>query len=78
MFFLSIILGLLPSFAWLNFFLKEDTHPEPKKLILQTFLLGAFLTVPALIIQLSLKNSLAHYFFLSIFIFGGSEELINF
>ena len=43
-----IILGLSPGFAWLMFYLSEDTHPEPKRLILFTFAIGvafAFFTV---------------------------------
>ncbi|MCR4333737.1 MAG: PrsW family intramembrane metalloprotease [Patescibacteria group bacterium] len=33
--------GLLPSFIWLYFLLKEDAeHPEPKKLIVFTFIAG--------------------------------------
>ena len=38
--------GLLPSFVWLYFLLKEDAkHPEPKKLIALTFIAG-MLAVP--------------------------------
>lgn len=33
--------GLLPSFIWLYFLLKEDAmHPEPKRLIILTFIAG--------------------------------------
>jgi RsiW-degrading membrane proteinase PrsW (M82 family) len=38
--------GLLPSFIWLYFILKEDAgHPEPRKLIVLTFVAG-MLAVP--------------------------------
>ena len=37
---IAIILGLLPGFAWLVFYLTDDPHPEPKRLILFTFLAG--------------------------------------
>jgi RsiW-degrading membrane proteinase PrsW (M82 family) len=40
MIFLTIILALLPSFAWLVFYLGEDPHPEPKRLIALAFLAG--------------------------------------
>ena len=37
----AFIGGLLPSFIWLYFILKEDaSHPEPKKLIALTFIAG--------------------------------------
>jgi RsiW-degrading membrane proteinase PrsW (M82 family) len=37
---LAIVLGFLPGFAWLVFYLTEDPHPEPKRLVLFTFLAG--------------------------------------
>ncbi len=45
---LTIILGLLPGFAWLFFYLQEDPHPEPKRLIALTFFMGAASAVIAL------------------------------
>jgi RsiW-degrading membrane proteinase PrsW (M82 family) len=51
---LAIILGLLPGFAWLLFYLKEDLHPEPKKLIALVFFAGVASTILALIIQNSI------------------------
>jgi RsiW-degrading membrane proteinase PrsW (M82 family) len=36
----AIVLGLLPGFAWLVFYLTDDPHPEPKRLIVFTFLAG--------------------------------------
>ncbi|MDP3948500.1 MAG: PrsW family glutamic-type intramembrane protease [bacterium] len=49
---LIIILGLLPGFAWLLFYLKEDLHPEPKKMLAKVFLVGALSAIAALVIQL--------------------------
>src|SRR3990167_6335970 len=47
-----IVLGLLPGFAWLIFYLKEDIkHPEPKILIFYTFLGGALVTLLVLWFQ---------------------------
>ncbi len=38
---LTLVLGLLPGFAWLVFYLdEEDPHPEPKRLIALTFFAG--------------------------------------
>lgn len=48
---LAIALGILPGFAWLLFYLKEDLHPEPKKLIAGTFIAGAAITMVALAFQ---------------------------
>lgn len=61
---MSFLLGLfliggaiLPSLAWLFFFLKEDVHPEPKRLIILTFSAGALSTIPTLLIQLVLPKT---------------------
>lgn len=59
---IPIILGLLPSFGWLAFYLREDLrHPEPKKLIFYTFLAGAFSTIFVLQIQIILNNWIDGY-----------------
>lgn len=36
----ALILGLLPGLVWLVFFLREDEHPEPKKMIAGAFVAG--------------------------------------
>lgn len=56
MIFFFILLGLLPSFAWLFFFLREDAHPEPKKLLTFVFLGGIAATFMALAAQLFLSR----------------------
>ena len=51
--FFLILLGMLPGFAWLIFYLHEDIdHPEPKRLILYTFIAGALSTGLVLIFQI--------------------------
>lgn len=51
--FLAFAAGMLPAVLWLWFWLREDdAHPEPRKIILLTFIYGA-LSVPfALALQL--------------------------
>src|SRR3989338_11669641 len=46
-----ILLGLLPSILWLLFYLREDAHPEPKKLIVKVFLWGMCIAPLALLLQ---------------------------
>ena len=48
---LLIILGLIPSLVWLNFYARKDCHPEPKNLIAQTFLMGIIISPLAVILQ---------------------------
>ncbi|MDP1706406.1 MAG: PrsW family glutamic-type intramembrane protease [bacterium] len=48
---LLAIVGLLPGFIWLFFFLREDRHPEPKKVLIWVFIAGAISTIPTLLLQ---------------------------
>ncbi len=48
---LIIILGLLPGFAWLLFYLQEETHPEPKRMIALAFFVGAIAAIVSLFLE---------------------------
>ena len=50
----TLILGLLPGFAWLFFYLQEDPHPEPKRLIALTFVMGMASAIAAFIAEVGL------------------------
>ncbi len=41
----------LPALIWIVFFLREDLHPEPKKLIFYIFCLGGLISLPTLLVQ---------------------------
>ncbi len=57
---LIVVLGLIPSFAWLIFYLHEDfKHPQPKKLILTAFLIGAAVTFLVLPVEITFNNQFA-------------------
>lgn len=79
-----ILLGLLPSFVWLVFYLREDfKHPEPKKLILFAFLAGSLMTVFVLQFQIWFNNwlptvGIEPYSPLALFWLGGVEEVFKF
>jgi RsiW-degrading membrane proteinase PrsW (M82 family) len=53
-----IIFGILPSLVWLSYYLTEDLHPEPKRMILKVFLFGVLITIPVFFVQIGLKNLL--------------------
>ena len=59
-FIIYIIFGILPSLAWLFYYLRKDLHPESKKMILKIFAFGALSTIPVLVIQLSLTKLLSY------------------
>jgi RsiW-degrading membrane proteinase PrsW (M82 family) len=37
---IALVGGLIPGFAWMIFYLGEDPNPEPKRMIVFTFLVG--------------------------------------
>ena len=60
--FAIIGIGLLPSFTWLLFFLREDArHPEPKKMLVLAFFGGAFATLLAFFIELEVSRFLSGF-----------------
>src|SRR3989338_9327112 len=48
---LLIGLGLLPSATWLFFYLRQDLHPEPRKMIIKVFLWGMLVAPLAVLAQ---------------------------
>ncbi len=56
--FLFIFFGLVASLAWLFNFLRQDskTKPEPIKMIVKIFILGALSTIPVFFIEYSLSR----------------------
>ena len=83
MYFLGAILGLLPGFAWLLFYLQEDLHPEPKKLIGITFIMGMASAFFALAFEIAAnfalsKIGIVYLSTVSLFILALVEETVKF
>lgn len=57
----AIFLGFLPGLIWLFFYLQEDIHPEPKRLILTLFAVGGLTAVPVIIFQLLANDGLKFF-----------------
>lgn len=49
---LLVFLGFIPSLIWLNFYFREDCHPEPKHLLTKVFLMGIVVSPLAIFFQL--------------------------
>lgn len=49
--FFLLFLGLAPSLIWLGFFLQEDIHPEPRKMIFSVFLVGSLAAFGAYFVE---------------------------
>lgn len=78
-----LILGLLPSIAWLIFYLSEDKHPEPKKTLFYAFVAGGVSTFIVLALQtitnkVAIGGGIQEHSPLSFFILGGLEEIFKF
>jgi RsiW-degrading membrane proteinase PrsW (M82 family) len=55
---IGIGIGFLPSIIWMLFWIREDTHPEPFRILLKAFFYG-MLSVPfAIIFELWVVNSI--------------------
>ncbi len=79
-----ILLGMLPSLAWLVFYLHEDIeHPEPKSLIFYTFIAGALVTFLVLGFQYTAHewlsaNGFPIYSFPSFLVLAAIEEFFKY
>jgi RsiW-degrading membrane proteinase PrsW (M82 family) len=80
---LSLILGLLPGFAWLIFYLGEDPHPEPKRLIMLTFFAGIAFGFFTIIVEQIFNGAMAQigvleFSLISLFGLAFIEEFMKF
>lgn len=78
-----LLFGFLPSFAWLYFFLKEDLHPEPKKLIARVFVAGGVVTFVAIAFELLAESLLGIFGIvrndtIAFLVFAVIEEVLKF
>lgn len=58
---ISLTCGVLPGFAWLAFYLGEDNHAEPKRLIAFTFVAGMAFGFVTVAIENGFTTALAHW-----------------
>ncbi len=49
-----VFFGLAPSIIWLLFFLRKDSHPESKRMILKIFFYGMFIAPAAALIEVGI------------------------
>ena len=77
-FMVAFILGLLPALLWLWFWLKEDIHPEPAKMITLSFLGGMLSVLLVLPFQKLVYDYIKNAYLLSFVIWAASEEIFKF
>ncbi|MDP3974907.1 MAG: PrsW family glutamic-type intramembrane protease [Candidatus Jorgensenbacteria bacterium] len=76
--FVVLIAAFAPALAWLFFFLREDVHPEPRKLIAKVFIAGALVSVPTFLIQSSIEPLLKGEFTVLVIVLAFIEEFFKF
>lgn len=80
---ISLVFGLLPGFAWLAFYMGEDNHGEPKRLIAFTFVAGMAFGFFAVTIERGLTPALGRWgvgelSIVSLLVLALVEELVKF
>ena len=55
---IAIFFGLAPSFIWLFFFLRKDSHPESNQMILKIFGFGMAIALVAALVELGIASLL--------------------
>jgi RsiW-degrading membrane proteinase PrsW (M82 family) len=73
----AFIFGLVPALIWLWFWLKEDVHPEPVKMITLSFVGGMIAVALALPAQKLLYPYVIHNDTLAFSVFATIEELFK-
>ena len=53
--------GVLPSIAWLIFYLRNDSHPEARRMILKIFFYGMLAALPAIFIEMAILEEFAKF-----------------
>jgi RsiW-degrading membrane proteinase PrsW (M82 family) len=82
----AILIGFTPALFWLWFWLKEDCHPEPKRMIVFTFLAGMIVIPLALIAEKLIYKSFLYfkiatenyYGFTLLLLWAGVEEYFKY
>lgn len=76
-----MVLALFPTIIWLGFFLREDSRPEPARLLIKTFLFGALVSIPVLGFQMFAEKLFEGYvsnFFITAVVLALFEEVFKF
>lgn len=75
---MAFILGLIPALIWLWFWLKEDIHPEPAKMITLSFLGGMAAVLFVLPLQKIVYDYIQNQDVLSFAVWATIEEVFKF
>lgn len=74
----AFLLGLIPALVWLWFWLKEDTHPEPAKMLTLAFLGGIVAVIFVLPLQQIVYNVIQEQNWKAFTLWATLEEVFKF
>ena len=75
---LALLTGIIPSFLWLWFWLKEDKkNPEPKELLAVIFVMGMIAVIFILPVQKFIREHVDSNS-LELFLWAGAEEIVKY
>lgn len=77
-FIIAFIIGLLPALIWLWFWIKEDVHPEPPKMITLSFIGGMLAVLFVLPLEKLVFKYLQDNVGLSFILWASLEEIFKF
>ncbi len=75
---LSFIGGIIPAVLWLQFWLREAKHREPRRLIVGTFVLGMISVFVAGFLEKGVSLFLIEYTVISFLIWAFIEEILKY
>lgn len=80
---LILLAGLLPSFVWLLFYLRKDSHPESNYLVLKIFIFGILSGIIAIFVEKFFEATTVflkkeNLFFIAFLLNGTIEEAVKF
>lgn len=76
--FVMLAAAFTPALVWLFFFLREDLHPEPRKLIAKLFIAGALASIPVFLLQSGAEWLLVGRFTALVVVLALIEEVFKF
>ncbi len=76
--FYALLGGIIPAYLWLRFWLREETHLEPRGKIFGTFLAGMFVVFLAIPLEFIVKQYSEAYSITTLAMWAFIEEILKF
>lgn len=74
----ALLGGIIPAYIWLRFWLREETHQEPRGKILGSFAAGMFVVFLAIPLEFLVKSYYKDYSTTTLTLWAFIEEILKF